>query len=227
MTPWKVAESLDRLLAQLNELAPNRSKASDGGIGDPDHAGRGSDHNPWLVLRGQPLVTAFDVTHDPSGGLDCAKLWTALAYGHDPRVKYLIWSRRIMSGASGPSPWISRAYRGPNPHTKHLHLSVVADSRCRDASTWALPGLAGAPSASSGTYCAYGERSDRVMALQRFMTTRFPSYNPYSPTGFYGDATKAGIAEFQRRVGVTGAGADGSIVGPRTLAKLRELGFRP
>jgi hypothetical protein len=30
--PWKVAESLDQLLHQLNDRAPNRSKASDGAL---------------------------------------------------------------------------------------------------------------------------------------------------------------------------------------------------
>ena len=31
---WRVARSLDVLLAQLNTRAPNRSKAADGSVGD-------------------------------------------------------------------------------------------------------------------------------------------------------------------------------------------------
>ena len=42
---WRVARSLDVLLGQLNALAPERSKASDGSIGDAAHASRSSDHN--------------------------------------------------------------------------------------------------------------------------------------------------------------------------------------
>jgi hypothetical protein len=43
---WRVAKSLDRLLAQVNRLASDRSKASDGAIGDAKHQSRESDHNP-------------------------------------------------------------------------------------------------------------------------------------------------------------------------------------
>jgi N-acetyl-anhydromuramyl-L-alanine amidase AmpD len=84
-----------------------------------------------------------------------------------------------------------------------------------------------APAPTSSTYCAYGDRSDQVMTLQRFMTSHFASYNPYRPTGFYGEATRDGVREFQKRTGITGPDADGSVVGPRTLGKLREYGFTP
>lgn len=227
MAAWKVAESLDRLLAQLNAFAPNRSKASDGSIGDAAHAARDSDHNPWLVLDGQQLVTARDFTHDPAGGLDCNRLRDVLVAARDSRIKYLIWDRKITSGARESSPWLPRPYTGTNPHTKHLHLSVVADDRCRDSTPWMLPGLGGVVTPAMGTYCRVGDRSDRVMKLQQFMTSHFPSYNAYRPTGFYGVATSEGLREFQKRVGITGPDADGKVCGPRTLAKLREYGFMP
>jgi hypothetical protein len=135
---WQVARSLDTLLAQLNAAYPLRSRASDGGIGDAAHATRDSDHNPWFVLGGQALVTARDFTHDPAGGLDCARLALALRTSRDGRIKYVIWDRQIMSGAAGPSPWVWRAYSGSNPHTKHLHLSVVADARCQSVTPWLI-----------------------------------------------------------------------------------------
>lgn len=84
-----------------------------------------------------------------------------------------------------------------------------------------------APAPPSGTYARLGDRNDRVKNLQTFMTTMFRSYNLYRPTGYYGEATRAGVEEFQKRVGITGPDADGSIVGPRTLAKLQEYGFTP
>lgn len=149
---WRVAGSLDQLLDQLNALAPRRSRASDGSIGDAVHASRSSDHNPWLVLAGQAYVTARDFTHDPAGGLDCDRLADALRRGRDPRVKYVIWQRRIMAGAAGPSPWTWRPYSGTNAHTKHLHLSVVGDARALPRIPWQLdlatrPAPAPAPSA--------------------------------------------------------------------------------
>jgi hypothetical protein len=142
---WHVAESLERLLAQLNALAPNRSKASDGSIGDEAHQKAGtSDHLP-RVIAGAVLVTARDFTTDPGGGLDCAKLRDALVKAKDSRVKYIIFNRQIISGAAGPSPWKARPYSGANAHQHHLHLSVVGDKRCRDDGVWMLPGLTNSP----------------------------------------------------------------------------------
>lgn len=83
------------------------------------------------------------------------------------------------------------------------------------------------PGAPSGTYCRMRDRGERVMKLQQFMTSMFHSYNMYRPTGFYGLATRDGVAEFQKRTDITGSDADGTIVGPRTLAKLAEFGFTP
>lgn len=79
------------------------------------------------------------------------------------------------------------------------------------------------PSSSSGIYARYGERNDRVLNLQRFMTRVFASYNRYRPTGFFGLATKSGVEQFQQR---TGLAVDG-IVGPQTVANLIEHGFTP
>ncbi|WP_318307017.1 hypothetical protein [Amycolatopsis solani] len=141
---WRVARSLEVLRAQLNTIAPGRDRSSDGGIGDAAHASRDSDHNPWFHLPGDPtgIVTARDFTHDPAGGLDGQRLADTLEQGRDRRIKYVIWNRRIMAGDAGPSPWEWRTYRGANPHTKHLHLSVLADATCDDTTEWALVGLA-------------------------------------------------------------------------------------
>lgn len=145
MAAWRVARSLDGLLAQLNTLAPRRSKASDGSIGDAAHASRSSDHNPWLKISGQALVTARDFTHDPKNGLDCNKLADSLVKAKDPRVKYIIWNRRIIDSRPGNRPWQWVAYNGSNPHDKHLHLSVMDNASCESPAAWALPGLASAP----------------------------------------------------------------------------------
>jgi hypothetical protein len=126
---WRVATSLNVLLEQLNAIAPHRSKESDGSIGDAAHATRDSDHNPWY---GPGIVTARDFTNDPAGGLDCHWLAAALVRSGDGRIKYIIWNRKIWSGGS----W--RNYTGVNPHTKHLHLSVVASAAADDPRPWNL-----------------------------------------------------------------------------------------
>lgn len=128
---WRVAYSLNRLLDQFNALAPTRNKASDGSIGDTSHQNRKSDHNPWYPPPAGGIVTARDFTHDP------AKLsmhWVAdtLITHRDPRIKYIIWNRRIWTPGQG---W--RAYSGANPHTSHLHLSVVDSPACDSTAAWA------------------------------------------------------------------------------------------
>jgi hypothetical protein len=131
---WHIAACLQVLLGQLNRYAPNRSKVSDGALGDAAHASRNSDHNPWY----KNTVTARDFTHDPKGGLDCNQLADSLVASKDRRIKYIIWDRRIWQNG-----W--QAYRGPNPHTKHLHLSVVASPACEDTTLWALPEMTHGP----------------------------------------------------------------------------------
>jgi len=224
MVAWKVAESLERLLAQLNALAPHRSKASDGSIGDAAHASRDSDHNPWLVLNDQPLVTARDFTHDPASGLDCATLANDLWWNKDERIKYVIWNRRIMSGAGGPSPWLWRNYNGTNPHTKHLHLSVVADARCRSARAWILDGATSSVSGPAGLpQLEEGDSGPAVLHLQRFLKRYAPSYaGQLVADGEYGPHTIAAVSEYQKRLGLPVVGR----VGPRTNAALWQAGYR-
>jgi hypothetical protein len=125
---WRVARSLDVLLGQLNARAPRRSKGSDGSIGDLSHSSRDSDHNPDPA----GIVRARDFTHDPAGGLDCHWLASQLVAARDPRAKYIIWNGRIWQAGR----WTT--YTGDNPHTKHLHLSVVAGSAADSTASWDL-----------------------------------------------------------------------------------------
>lgn len=131
---WRVARSLEVLLAQLNARFPGRSVTSDGSIGDADHQKRDSDHNPWY---GPGIVTARDYTHDPEHGLDIQQIADQLLESRDPRIKYVIANRQIATAGS----WQWAPYNGTNPHDKHVHLSVVADPRCDDEQPWALPVL--------------------------------------------------------------------------------------
>ena len=134
---WRVAESLQRLLEQVNQMAPGRNKASDGAIGDPRHQSRSSDHNPWVIDRGIGVVTARDITHDPKNGCDAQKIADLIVAAKDPRVKYVIWNRQICSSQNQPWKW--RRYTGTNPHTKHVHISVLPEKAKYDnRSDWQL-----------------------------------------------------------------------------------------
>jgi hypothetical protein len=213
---WKVATSLDVLRSQIDELAPHRSRAGDGAIGDAAHQTRDSDHNPWFVMQGINWVTARDFTHDPAGGLDCDALADALADGRDQRVKYVIWDSHIMSGGEGRDPWQWRPYDGPNPHTKHLHLSVVADLRGLTRIPWLLPGLTGAPArASSPRLLRRGCTGADVAEVQRVLAGWYPRLQ-LAVDGVFGPATEEAVKICQTRAGLA---VDG-IVGPRTRAVL-------
>lgn len=129
---WRLARSLEALRGELDQLAPRRSKVSDGSIGDAAHASRDSDHNPWVKDRsGVGVVRAIDVTHDPKGGMDCQLLAEHLAerLGKHSALgsgAYVIFRSRIISTDRLKEGW--RSYSGSNPHDKHLHVSVGVNS---------------------------------------------------------------------------------------------------
>lgn len=132
---WRVAKSLDKLLAQIDAAAPKRSKVSDGAIGDAAHATRDSDHNPWVKDGAMGVVTARDFTHDPANGADMNEFTEAIRLSKDTRVKYVLWNRQMFSSypASGYQPFMWRPYSGSNPHTKHAHVSVQPQKNLYDS----------------------------------------------------------------------------------------------
>jgi lysozyme family protein len=150
--PWRLAKALEALRDQVNAAFPSRSKASDGTIGDAAHASRPSDHNPGIIDGAFGVVTAIDITHDPRTGCDAGALAEALRMSQDSRIKYIISNRRIVSSSAvGAVPaWTWRAYTRPNPHEKHVHISVKAEKAFYDATgAWTLPTNAGRPEIAS------------------------------------------------------------------------------
>jgi hypothetical protein len=132
-TKWRAAGSLRTLFQQVNSMAANRRKNKDGSIGDLAHQQRSSDHNPWVLDKDSRsgIVTAIDITNDPSNGCDCNILAKSLQENKDKRIKYVIWNKKIMS--STVSPWTWRPYTGANPHDHHLHISVGCEKNICDA----------------------------------------------------------------------------------------------
>lgn len=138
-TPWRVARSLDVLLAEANAANPRRDKTSDGAIGDAAHATRVSDHNPFVIVAGIGIVRARDLDAD---GLPLAEAFERgrqlAAAGHLEQVTgggYLIYSRRITR--PDWSGW--NVYTGPNPHTVEGHVSVSLNPAQFDSTApWGL-----------------------------------------------------------------------------------------
>ena len=123
---WRVAKSLATLRTQVNEKWPNRKKQNDGTIGDEKHKSRSSDHNAWVEDGKTGVVTALDITHDKASGCDAGKIAEAIRASEDPRVKYIIWNKKICNfqKVGNAKPWAWRKYTGTNPHTEHVHISV-------------------------------------------------------------------------------------------------------
>ena len=169
---YTIAPAAASLLAQASTLWPGRSTASDGTIGDTSHAARASDHNP--DSRG--IVHAADLTHDPAHG--CDNNANAEAVKDDPRVKYVIWNRRIWNPAISRS-W--RPYTGTNPHDHHMHVSVLTE-RENDTSPWFTPTQ---PTGGFGTM-------DDTRILEEFA-------NVTKRTGAQIDAALAEIARREKR----------------------------
>ena len=123
------AKSLVKLRSQVNAEWPNRSRASDGLIGDDNHCHGGapstSDHCAWVHDGTVGVVTAFDITNDPTT-IDSETLAQTLLASRDARIKYIISRRKIASSypVPGSPSWAWRPYSGSDPHTSHLHLSV-------------------------------------------------------------------------------------------------------
>lgn len=181
---WRLAQSLDHLRDQLNQAAPNRKKASDGSIGDAAHRARKSDHNP------DPggVVRAVDITNDPGGGLSAESLAESLRASQDPRIKYVIWNRRIFSsnGKSTRPAWTWGKFDG-DPHTRHIHVSIgrgaTADSDARD---WAIPGISqsGASSSTSESSSSSGiVTSDVSVAGMPKIDLKAADSSPYRGPG--------------------------------------------
>lgn len=117
------APALVVLRDQLDARWPSRSRASDGCCASSAHHQQNptSDHEPDR----SGYAHAFDVTNDPAHGVNGDVLVSLLMT--DARVKYIIWQRRIWfpraKPGGRPAGW--SAYTGANPHTKHVHVSII------------------------------------------------------------------------------------------------------
>jgi len=152
------AHALQKLLDQVNALAPNRNKASDGWIGDAAHQAVQSDHNPNSL----DIVLAQDITHDPAHGVDIQKIADAIIASKDPRIWYIIFNKRIWERGIG---W--RPYSGANDHTKHGHFNTVhTQSQYDSTKAWTIKkGVTMSP--QDKAHLALGRKADKYNWQER------------------------------------------------------------
>lgn len=127
-----LSPALSRLRDEANAAWPNRSKASDGWIGDASHSARKSDHNPDYGDGG--IVRATDTTND---GIDVDHfIARAIA---DPRTAYVISRGRIWQNPAVYRNGGWRTYTGANKHNHHVHVSARHGAAYdRNPASWGL-----------------------------------------------------------------------------------------
>ena len=227
---WKLAPALAKLIAETNEKWPNRSKASDGTIGDAAHQKRDSEHNP----DENGIVLAADIT---LGGTNRAAFLDAVI--GDPRVHYVINEGKIYSRSN---KWIAKTYKGANKHIGYAHVSLrnrvsedasaaTVKAAANDTSSW----FDGDPEPEKEeskpvSVLKKGSKGARVKTLQQGLNRVFPAYRKavapkgklLTVDGIYGDHTARWVMEFQRRVGLN----PDAIVGEKTVASLARHGIK-
>lgn len=131
---WRLARSLVTLRNEVRALFPGTTVWD---IGDEAHRGTWSDHNPNQCCD---VVCAIDVL--ANGGMNLGWFAEKVRQSNHRALKYVIYNRRIWSKARADEGW--RPYRGSNPHTGHVHVSVGVgpDGRSTgpydDTSPWRL-----------------------------------------------------------------------------------------
>lgn len=113
-------------LTEQTRRHPKRSKASDGILPSDAH----SIQNPTSNHERGNAVDC--TTGGPINGDAEFERLRQQAINGDQRITELIHNRKIATRKRG---WTVRAYRGDNPHTSHIHISID-DAHRDDTSTW-------------------------------------------------------------------------------------------
>lgn len=212
MATWHVDKGLARLISEWKAAHPGAVVYT---IGDDDHKGGPSDHNP----EADGSVDAADFMPD-RGGVTMADLWElrdGLVRSRDRRFLYAIIGQEIVS--SVVAPWTPRPYGGK----RHAHLHVsVNDKYESDGSDWKWETMAGReytftemdvrlPNLMVGdedTVTSYISRAQRILKVE--------------DDGVYGPDTAAAVKKWM--TGKTATTTNGTKIGEPEWRSLYALG---
>lgn len=140
---WRNSPILVPLIDEVKAKNPGMTVYT---IGDAAHQAEPSDHNPdeWDFVCAADFMIGGSFT-----AADAEYLFdriTAIIRGTDARPAYVIYNRRIVSNTI--SPGVIRGYGGTDPHTNHVHVSVVHGSNPHPTDSW---GIYPAPPTEGGT----------------------------------------------------------------------------
>jgi hypothetical protein len=123
MKPY-LSKAAVQLREQIDDSFPERSRKSDGWIGDARHSTRKSDHNPDATAGNVVRAIDIDSRLSDDKGLSAYLADQIRQYGKSKgRISYVIHQSQIASPLLG---WHWRKYKG-NPHNHHIHVSFKKD----------------------------------------------------------------------------------------------------
>jgi hypothetical protein len=123
MKPY-LSKAAVQLREQIDDSFPERSRKSDGWIGDARHSTRKSDHNPDPTAGNVVRAIDIDARLSDDKGLSAYLADQIRSFGKsNGRISYVIHQSRIASPLLG---WRWRSYKG-NSHLHHIHVSFKKD----------------------------------------------------------------------------------------------------
>lgn len=135
MAGWIVSPILKPLIDEVRRAHPGMVI---GTIGDAAHSAEasGSDHNPdrWGFVCAADFMLGTPANPSSFTAAEAEYLFDRIRALKDSRTAYAIYDRRIESRTV--SPWTVRAYDGTDPHTNHVHVSVVHGSDPHPTDSW-------------------------------------------------------------------------------------------
>lgn len=194
MPAWILVPCLGQLRTELNVIAPNRDKTSDGTIGDVAHQTRTSDHNddeigkvPIRDADSKHEVHAYDADADlREPGLTMLMVVLFIVdrcrKGLEKRLRYIIFNKWIWEASNG---WRRRDYHGDNPHTQHAHFSASYETKLEaDTRPWRLEDIEVALTEADKKWLAAQIDKAATAAAERVWKTKFdidfvPGAQPY------------------------------------------------
>ena len=144
---WRAANSLvtlrNQTMAEHPSAAPPHTDVNSWGlVCDLAHT-TSSSHCPHdFPGWGNDIVTAADIPHAPSLGLDAHAMAEHMRQVRDFRVLYILSNGRQtgVNHKNSDGTWRWDPYTGSDPHDTHIHVNTVQDSRADDPRAWDLGG---------------------------------------------------------------------------------------